>query len=233
MKRSHLLTEESTAEQKAKFEKWQKSNRRGLLIMKKAMTETVRAGIPTCDKAKDFLEVIGEKFKESEKAETGNFLTSLTTMKFDGTTSVREHILKMVDTAGKLKQLEVPVSDQFLVHMALNSLPARFRQLKASYNTQKEKWDINDLISICAQEEERQKNEKSEEVNLVHATKGKKVAFSFSSKPIKGSSSAASNVPSKNANPPRGGHNLNVKKTELKACFFCKKTDHLRKNCEG
>ncbi|XP_050129613.1 uncharacterized protein LOC126606288 [Malus sylvestris] len=98
------LTVESTAEQKAKFEKWEKSNMMGLLIMKKAMTETVRGGIPTCNKAKDFLEAIGEKFKESEKDKTGNFLTSLTTMKFDGTTGVREHILKMADTAGKLKE---------------------------------------------------------------------------------------------------------------------------------
>ncbi|XP_068328158.1 uncharacterized protein [Pyrus communis] len=95
---SATLIEESTIEQKVKFEKWEKSNRMGLLIMKKAMTET-----------------------------------------FNGTTSVREHILKMVHTAGKLKELEVPISDQFLVHMALNSLPAKFGQLKVSYNTQKEK----------------------------------------------------------------------------------------------
>ncbi|CAN6680940.1 unnamed protein product [Malus baccata var. baccata] len=90
---------------------------------------------------------IEEKFKESEKAETGTFPTQITSMKYDGVGSVREHILKMVDLAQKLKDLEVPMTDQFLVHMALNSLPPKYGQLKVSYNTQKDKWGIDELIS--------------------------------------------------------------------------------------
>ncbi|KAM1946344.1 hypothetical protein ACFX13_001210 [Malus domestica] len=88
-------------------------------------------------------------------------------MKFDGTRSVREHILRMVDLSLKLKDLEVPITDQFLVHMALNSLPAKYGQLKVSYNTQKDKWGINELILMCAQEDDRLKTDKTTEVNLV------------------------------------------------------------------
>ena len=66
-------------------------------------------------------------------------MTTLTSLKFNGKSSVHEHILKLVDTAAKLKDLEMPLDDSFVVHMALSSLPESFEQLKISYNTQKEK----------------------------------------------------------------------------------------------
>ncbi|XP_068339146.1 uncharacterized protein [Pyrus communis] len=129
------ITAESTADHKAKFEKWERTNRMSPMIMRKAMAPSVKRGVPKQDNTKDFLAAVGEKFKESNKAETGTFLTQITSMKFDGEGSVREHILKMVDLAQKLKDLEVPMTDQFLVHMALNSLPSKYGQLKVSYNT--------------------------------------------------------------------------------------------------
>lgn len=62
------ITDQSTAEQKQKKEKWDKSNRMSILIMKRTMAETVRGGIPNNDNAKAFLEAVGAKFKESQKA---------------------------------------------------------------------------------------------------------------------------------------------------------------------
>ncbi|CAN6576311.1 unnamed protein product [Malus baccata var. baccata] len=123
------VTENSTNEQRMKTERWEKSNRMALMVMKRSITETVRGGIPVCDKAKDFLEAVGAKFKVSEKAEMGNLMTTLTSLKFDGKTSVREHILKLVDAAAKLKDLEMPLDDSFVVHMALSSLPESFALL--------------------------------------------------------------------------------------------------------
>ncbi|CAN6721625.1 unnamed protein product [Malus baccata var. baccata] len=150
--------------------------------------------------AKEFFDAIGNKFKESEKAETGNFLTKLTSMKFDGVGSVREHILKMSDIAQKLKNLKHPLTDQFLVHMALNSLPAQYGQLKVSYNTQQATWDIDELISMCAQEELRLSTDKVETVNLVHTAKGKHVVDQSSV--AAGKPKKTSNFSSfKNANP--------------------------------
>ncbi|XP_048423734.1 uncharacterized protein LOC125469826 [Pyrus x bretschneideri] len=168
------ITAESTADHKAKVEKWERTNRMSLMIMRKAMAPSVKGGVPKQDNAKDFLAAVGEKFKESDKAETGTFLTQITSMKFDGEGSVREHILKMVDLAQKLKDLEVPMTDQFLVHMALNSLPSKYGQLKVSYNTQKVKWGIDELITMCAQEEDRLKSDKSVDVNFVQGEKRKR-----------------------------------------------------------
>lgn len=67
------------------------------------MTETIKGGIPVCDNAADFLKAIEEKFKESDKAETTNLMNSLSNMKYDENGSVREHCLKMIDIANKIK----------------------------------------------------------------------------------------------------------------------------------
>lgn len=136
---SEPLAEDSTADHRQKVEKWEKANIMSLLVMKRTMGESVRGSFAACDKAKDFFDAVGAKFRESEKAKMGDLMTTLTSLKLDENKNVREHILKLVETVAKLKDLEVPVDDAFVVHMALNSLPPKFDQLKVSYNTQKEK----------------------------------------------------------------------------------------------
>ncbi|CAL9021267.1 unnamed protein product [Prunus brigantina] len=160
-----VLTDESTAEQRLKLERWEKANRICLLIMKKSMTEAIYGGIPDSENAKEYLKAVAEKFKESDKAETGNLMNRLATMKYDGTEDMRVYLLGMV-----------------------------------IYNAQKDKWDLNELITICVQEEARIKKEK--EVNTVHLTTN--AAKRHFSKP---SSHASANKENSKANPPpkRGG----------------------------
>ncbi|XP_028944964.1 uncharacterized protein [Malus domestica] len=244
----HALTSESTKDQKDAFEKWARANEMSLLIMQNAMEEHIRGGVPSCDLAKDYLAAIEEKYKRSDKVETGSYLTALTSAKFDGG-SIREHLLKLVNVGNKLNTLDVPISEQFLVHMALNSLTAEYEQVKINYNTQKESWTVNELIAICCQEEDRLKKGKEEAVNFVNGGKGKK-AFAFnksgntgnvqikSAKFKPGSSSGtkkgafnsgglAKNIPSSN------NSGLKVNKDFVKKCHFCQSTEHLRRDCAG
>ena len=94
-----------------------------LICMKKAMTEAVKGGIPDSDNAKEFYNSIALKYKESDKAETGNLMNKLIKMRFNGQGSIREYILQGIDTVGKLKGLNVTVEDSFWVYLVLNSLP--------------------------------------------------------------------------------------------------------------
>ena len=64
------ITAESTTDEKLKFEKWERANRMSMAIMKKAMVQSIKGGVPKANNAKEFLAAVGEKFKESEKAET-------------------------------------------------------------------------------------------------------------------------------------------------------------------
>lgn len=45
----------------------------------------------------------------------------------------------MTEISTKLKDLKIAVDDQFIVHIALNLLPAKFNLLKTTYNAQKDK----------------------------------------------------------------------------------------------
>ena len=66
------------------------------------------------------------------------------------------------DIAAQLKTLEVEMSDSFLVHFILNILPQQYGPFKISYNTHKDKWSINELLTMCVQEEGRLKMELGE-----------------------------------------------------------------------
>ncbi|XP_062104312.1 uncharacterized protein LOC133815491 [Humulus lupulus] len=150
------LTKESTRDEKTDFERWDRSNCMSLMIMKHNIPEafwgTESEGI---NKAKNFLEQIEERFAKNDKVEMTTLLGSLMTMKYNGQGNVREYIMEMHHIISRLKTLKIELSDDVLVLMVLLTLPAQFNQFKISYNCQKEKWTLNELISHCVQEEER------------------------------------------------------------------------------
>ncbi|KAM1443641.1 hypothetical protein ACFX2I_039895 [Malus domestica] len=220
-----MPNEGCTSSQRSKHEKWEKSNRICLMIIKRSMTDVVRGGFPDATNAKQFMKSIEEKYKESEKTETGNLMNSLTTIKYDGEGSVREYILKVIEIAGKLRTLEVPISETFLVHVIMNSLPSSYTQLKVSYNALQAKWDVNELISICVGEEVRIKKEKAEK------EKGESVNF------VQGYAKSANNYNSDTAkrnfarNIPPSKKTFKVNNSSVFKCYFCKKTGHMKRNC--
>ena len=100
------------------------------------------------------------------------------------------------------------MSEDLLVHLVLISLPADFSQFKISYNCQKEKWILNELILSCVQEEKRFNHEKSEGAHLLSTLKNK-------GKEIKKDEAAKGPV--------------QKKPKESEDCFFCKKPGHIKK----
>ncbi|XP_062089771.1 uncharacterized protein LOC133796317 [Humulus lupulus] len=168
------LTKESTRDVKADFERWDRSNRMSLMIMKHSIPEafwgTKSEGIT---KAKNFLEQIEEHFAKNDKVEMTTLLGSLMTMKYKGQGNVREYIMEMYHIVSKLKTLKIELFDNVLVLMVLLTLPAQFNQIKISYNCQKEKWTLNELISHRVQEEERLKKDKTKSAHLATTSKDK------------------------------------------------------------
>ena len=79
---------------------------------------------------------------------------------------MHDHIMRKRDIATQLKSLEVTMSDTFLVHYILNTLPQQYSPFKISYNTHKDKWLINELLTMCVYEEGRLMMEEGEKVNL-------------------------------------------------------------------
>ncbi|KAI5334349.1 hypothetical protein L3X38_024482 [Prunus dulcis] len=99
------------------------------------------------------MESIERKFKESNKAEKKNLTSRLANTKYEEG-SVREHLRGLVEIATKLNRLKVPIDPTYLVHSALDSLP--YDQMKSNYNTLKEDWTMDDLITIVILENRTQ-----------------------------------------------------------------------------
>ncbi|XP_010099271.2 uncharacterized protein LOC21398556 [Morus notabilis] len=154
------LTDQSSNEEKWDFEKWERSNRMSLMIMKRGIPETFRGAVSEkVTTAKEFLEELQKHFAKNDKAETSTILSNLISLKSKGKGNIREYIMEMSHLASKLKALKLDLSEDLLVHLVLISLPAQFSQFKVSYNCQKDKWTLNELISHCVQEEERLQQE--------------------------------------------------------------------------
>lgn len=76
-----------------------------LLWLWEIMSNTIPRLIPKCDIVKRFLDTIGQKLKESDKAQTWTLMNNLSTLKCKG--NIHEHILRMIDAASKLKSFEL------------------------------------------------------------------------------------------------------------------------------
>ncbi|XP_078163504.1 uncharacterized protein LOC144558537 [Carex rostrata] len=127
-----------------------------LMIMKRSIPEVFRGTISeSILGAKLYLKDIEDRFVKSEKGEIGTLLTRLVSMKYKENRNIREYIMEMSNVVSKLRALKMEISDDFLVHLALISLPSHFGQFKIRYNCPKDKWTINDLISHCVEEKHR------------------------------------------------------------------------------
>ena len=81
--------------------------------------------------------------------------------------------MEMSHLASKLRAHKLDISEDFLVHLVLISLPTKFSQFKVSYNCQNGTCSLNELISHCVQEVERLKREKIESTHLTSTSKDK------------------------------------------------------------
>ena len=70
-------TNDSTAEEKAYYHKWVRANRLSIMVMKKSISSSFKVSVLEEANAKSFFEAIGQRFQESEKAETGELMEFL------------------------------------------------------------------------------------------------------------------------------------------------------------
>ena len=56
------LSNTSTQDEKSSYEKWERSNRLSLMIMKSSISSDIWGGVPDSENAKDFLDFVEEQF---------------------------------------------------------------------------------------------------------------------------------------------------------------------------
>nr|CAB3450664.1 unnamed protein product [Digitaria exilis] len=227
------------------FDKWERSNRMATMVMSQTISPGIKGAIPLKNaqgveySAKELLTKIEENFKSSSKTYASTLIMKLVSSQYNGKTGIREHILSMCDMANKLKEMQMEISDGFLVHFILTSLPSpQYAAFKINYNTTKAIWTLSDLISYCVEEEERLKTEKMKDVvnmvgNLSLSETPKNQHESGSSK--QGAKKNFKKNKNKNFAPK---HENKFKKSSHTSggkmlCSFCESPKHLQKNCAG
>ncbi|XP_024968653.1 uncharacterized protein LOC112508102 [Cynara cardunculus var. scolymus] len=148
-----------------------------LMIIKNSIYGAIRGAIPDSKDAKTYLNSVEDQFKGTSKAHASTLILKMLTTKYNGVGGVREHIMMMSDMANKLKSMDMEISEGFLVHFIMTSLPSQFGPFKINYNTQREKWKMSELIAMCVQEEERLKVEKPDIAHLTTTDSKKRKGF--------------------------------------------------------
>ncbi|RVW56834.1 hypothetical protein CK203_078512 [Vitis vinifera] len=70
-----------------------------LMIMKGSITPAIGGAIPDSDNAMSYIKSVEEQFLGTSKSLASTLMIKMITMKYDGHSGVREHILKMSDMA--------------------------------------------------------------------------------------------------------------------------------------
>ncbi|XP_075486445.1 uncharacterized protein LOC142526056 [Primulina tabacum] len=134
--------------------------------------DTKRSAIPEENDAKKFLTQIADRFAANEKVEISTILNKLVSLWHKEKGNIREYIMEMSNLVTRLKAFKLELSEDIVVHLVLISLPAQFNQFKISYNTQKKKWTLNELIAQWVQVEERLKQDMIESAHLASNYQG-------------------------------------------------------------
>ena len=83
--------------------------------MRMTVADCIKTTLPKTDNAKEFMRLVGERSQIDDKSFAGTLMSTLTAMKFDGSHTMHEHVIKMTNIAARLKTLGMTMNENFLV----------------------------------------------------------------------------------------------------------------------
>lgn len=113
------------------------------MIIERSSFDTIRDSVKLWT-SKKFLDVIEEKYKESNKADFGNILSIFASVPYDNVGGTKDYILIIVPLVVSLKEKMC----QWLMTLCCTSFsncsPIEFEHLKILYNAQRDKQGIDE-----------------------------------------------------------------------------------------
>ncbi|KAJ0105881.1 hypothetical protein Patl1_18402 [Pistacia atlantica] len=103
--------------------------------MQISIANNIKSTLPKTSSVKEFMTFVEEHSQTIDKSLAGTLMATLTTMKFDGSHSMHEHVIEISNIAARLKSLRISVDKNFLVQFIINSLPPEYGPFQVNYNT--------------------------------------------------------------------------------------------------
>jgi hypothetical protein len=79
----------------------------------------------------------------------------------------------MNNQTSKLKPIDLALKEEFFIHLVFASLPKEYDTFVVNYNMQPEKWNLEKLMAMCDQEEDRIKVSNGGSINYLKDNKKK------------------------------------------------------------
>ena len=108
------------------------------MFMRMTIANNIKTTIPKIETVKEFMGLMKERSQIANKSLVGTLMSTLTTIKFDGSCTMHEHVIEMTNITPRFKTLEMTVNGNFLIQFILNSLSFEYGPFQMSYNRQME-----------------------------------------------------------------------------------------------
>ncbi|XP_060210393.1 uncharacterized protein LOC132637296 [Lycium barbarum] len=93
------ITDTNSEDEKFFHKAWERSNKLSLMFMRMIIANNIKSTIPQTESAREYLKFVEERFRSADKSLAGTLMAELTTMKFDGSHSMQNHIIEMTNIA--------------------------------------------------------------------------------------------------------------------------------------
>jgi len=106
----HIVVNDASGnEEKTHYRTWEKSNRLNLMFMQMSIANNIKFVLSKTDNAKEFVKFLEERSQIADKSLVGTLMSTLTTIKFDGSRTMHEHVIEMINIEAGLKSLGMAV----------------------------------------------------------------------------------------------------------------------------
>ncbi|KAK6929600.1 hypothetical protein RJ641_003694, partial [Dillenia turbinata] len=159
-----IITDTSSIEHNFFYKIWERSNRLTLMFMQMTIGENIKSMIPKTNNVKEFMESV-QSISQSgttNKSVVGTLIGTLTTIKFDGSHTMLEHVTEMINIVAKLESMGLKFS--YDIH---HELVGPYGPFQINYNTIKDKWNMIELETLLIQEEARINKQGNHLINLI------------------------------------------------------------------
>ena len=109
--------------------------------MQMTTTNNIKFIIPKTKSTKAYMKFVEER-SQLDFSDMSLFcilMGTLTTIKFDGSCTMHQHVIEIINIVTKLRPMGLEVSESFLVQFIINSLPLEYGPFQINYNTIKDK----------------------------------------------------------------------------------------------